>query len=262
MHATLVNVSTQTNVAMPAKRKGRECPSHSVLVSRIARSVYRKYPSNVELDDLEQIGHIGLIEAVRNFVDRGEASFTTYATFRIRGAMIDHLRQSAFISRRGNQLRRDFGRTITKLQSLEGREPSDREVAKRLNLTVENYRLLLATTRAPSFESLDHQYSDRNSVFADDTPDPFQNLVRSDLLSRITESVTRLPTREALVVQLFFFEELPLEEIGSMLDISAARVCQIKRVALGKLKPGLAGLLADSIGKKVVRRRGSEYSSV
>lgn len=159
--------------------------------------------------------------------------------------MIDHLRRSAFISRRGNQLRRDFGRAIAKLPSLEGREPSDHDVANRLNVTVPDYRLLLATTQAPSCESLDCQYSDRNSAFADDTPDPFQDLVRGDLLGRITGTVKRLPTREALVVQLFFFEELPLEEIGSMLDISAARVCQIKRVALSKLKPDLASLLVD-----------------
>ncbi len=188
-----------------------------------------------------QIGMIALIEAARAFEDRGHAAFATYATVRIRGSMIDQLRKGATLVRSAIRRRREFGTARSALEGLLGRPPTDEEMAEKVEMTVEAYRIAAAGTHAAKTESIDDTYSDHSHWFADSAPTAHEQLSSKTMQKAIAAAVRLLPEREAMVLQLYFVEELNLEEIGQVLGVGAARVCQIKKAALGKLRSKLGG---------------------
>ena len=214
--------------------------SHLGLVRKIAWHVHARVSTAIEVEDLIQIGMIALIEAARAFEDRGHAAFATYATVRVRGSMIDQLRKSATLVRSAIRRRREFGIARAALEGGLGRPATDEEMAERLELTVDTYRTLANATHAVRYESIDDVYSDHSEWFADEAPSAFDNLARGDLKRAISAAVGALPEREALVLQLYYVEEMNLEEIGQVLDVGAARVCQIKKAALEKLRTKLS----------------------
>ncbi len=213
--------------------------SHHGLVRKLAWHVHSRVSSAIDVEDLVQIGTISLIEAARGFEDRGEASFATYATLRVRGGMIDALRRSATMARSAIRRRREFGAARSALEGGLGRAATDAEMAERLELTVEAYRTAAETTHAARHESIDEVYSDHNEWFADSGPDAFDTLAQLGLRSAVSAAIADLPPREALALQLYYVEELNLEEIGATLRVGAARVCQIKKVALAKVRARL-----------------------
>ncbi|MBC7521001.1 MAG: RNA polymerase sigma factor FliA [Sandarakinorhabdus sp.] len=219
--------------------------SHLGLVRKIAWHVHARVSSAIDIEDLVQIGMISLIEAARAFEDRGHAAFATYATVRIRGSMIDQLRKGATLVRSAMRRRREWGAVRSALEGGLGRAATDAEMAEKLEITVEVYRSGMAATHATHTESNDDVYSDHSDWFADDTPDAFAQLQQKTMQKAITAAVSTLPEREAMVLQLYFVEELNLEEIGQVLGVGAARVCQIKKAALGKLRGKLGGWDAD-----------------
>ncbi|TFU06083.1 sigma-70 family RNA polymerase sigma factor [Polymorphobacter arshaanensis] len=155
--------------------------------------------------------------------------------------MIDQLRKSATLVRSAIRRRREFGQVKSVLEGLLGRAPTDEEMAEKLELTVAAFRVASNATQAVRYESIDDVYSDHSEWFADDAPDAFDNLARANLKRAISNAVGDLPEREALVLQLYYVEEMNLEEIGQVLDVGAARICQIKKSALGKLRAKLEG---------------------
>jgi RNA polymerase sigma factor FliA len=215
--------------------------THLALVRKIAWHVHARVSTAIEIEDLVQIGMLALVEAARGFEDRGHAAFATYATVRVRGAMIDQLRKSATLVRSAIRRRREFGAARSLLEGSLGRPPTDEEMAEKLELTLDAYRVAANATHAVRYESIDDVYSDHSEWFADDAPDAFDNLARANLKRAISGAVADLPEREALVLQLYYVEEMNLEEIGQVLDVGAARICQIKKSALGKLRGRLAG---------------------
>lgn len=219
--------------------------THLGLVRKIAWHVHARVSTAIDVEDLVQIGMIALIEAARAFEDRGQAAFATYATVRVRGAMIDQLRKSATLVRSAIKRRRDFGKARSHLEGALGRPPSDAEMADKLELTVVAYRIAAASTHAARHESIDDVYSDHSDWFADDAPSAFDQLERSHLKRAIAAAVGELPEREALVLQLYYVEEMNLEEIGQVLDVGAARVCQVKKAALARLRSKLTRFEED-----------------
>lgn len=215
--------------------------SHLGLVRKIAWHTHARVSTAIDVEDLIQIGMVALIEAARGFEDRGHAAFATYATVRVRGSMIDQLRKSATLVRSAIRRRREFGAARASLEGVLGRSATDEEMAGRLELSVEAYRTAANATHAVRHESIDDVYSDHSEWFADDAPSAFDNLARGDLKRAISAAVGALPEREALVLQLYYVEEMNLEEIGQVLDVGAARVCQIKKAALEKLRAKLGG---------------------
>ncbi len=215
--------------------------THLGLVRRLAWHVHSRVSSAIDVEDLIQIGTIALIEAARGFEDRGEATFATYATLRVRGGMIDALRKSATMVRSAIRRRREFGAARAALEGTIGRHATDTEMAEHLEITVEAYRSAANAAAAPRHESIDDVYSDHSEWFADAAPDAFDNLARAGLKRAVSAAIEALPYREALVLQLYYVEELNLEEIGLTLDVGAARVCQIKKAALAKVRAKLAG---------------------
>jgi len=215
--------------------------THLGLVRKLAWQVHSRMSSAIDVEDLIQIGTIALIEAARNFEDRGQAMFATYATVRVRGGMIDALRRSATMVRSAIRHRREFVAVRGALERGLGRRATDDEMAKRLDLSVEAFRLAVAATHGVRHESIDEVYSDHNASFADTTPDAFDDLTRARLKAALSAAIVALPGRQALVLQLYYVDELNLEEIGLTLEVGAARVCQIKKAALARIRATLVG---------------------
>jgi len=208
---------------------------HSVLVRRIAWHVHGRMSQAIEVEDLIQIGLLALVEAWRGFEDRG-IDFKHYASVRIRGAMIDTLRREARISRSNMVNRRKLVAARRKLENDLGRPARDDEMAESLSLEISEYYNLVSGTVAECVDSLDEVYSDHASWFADEADDAETIVEKSQLSSQLAGNINRLAEREALILQLYFVEEMNLEEIGATMSIGAARVCQIKKAALKKLR--------------------------
>ncbi len=212
---------------------------HHALVRRIARKVHRSAGASIDLEELVQTGMLALVQAARAFIQRGEASFATYATLRVRGAMIDVLRSSATINRGAMRRRKKLKETEAALEGKLGRAPSSGEVAGELGLSAADYRSALDAAQPVYLEPLDAVYSDRSRAFASEEPNALALLEHEGLRDALAGAIARLPRREALVLQLYFIEELTLDEIGHTLEVGAARVCQIKKQALDRLRAKL-----------------------
>jgi RNA polymerase sigma factor for flagellar operon FliA len=224
-------------------RKARVTPeslvrTHMQLVRKIAWHVHARVASAMEIEDLVQIGMIALVESANGYEDRGHA-FGTYATMRIRGAMIDHLRKNASICRSAMARRREMNAKREQLQGQYGRAPTDAEMAAAMGLEAAEYRALVDDTQSARHESLDDVYSDHSMWFADVEERADDALEREGLKAAIAAGIRTLPERDAMVLQLYFVEEMNLDEIGQTLGVGAARICQIKKAALDKLRRSL-----------------------
>lgn len=213
---------------------------HMPLVRRIAWHVHGSVSSSVEVEDLVQTGLVALVEAAASFEDRGQVTFAQYLSTRIRGAMIDELRRQATITRGAMRRRRMLVETESALRSEYGRAPTEDEVALKLGVSVERLRQDYAGAQPLRFEPIDGVYTDDNPWFMSEDPNPFELLETEDLRQTLIAAIARLATREAQVIQLYYVEELNLEEIGQVLGVGAARVCQIKKSAHDKLRKALS----------------------
>ncbi|HJO65168.1 MAG TPA: RNA polymerase sigma factor FliA [Sphingomonas sanguinis] len=212
---------------------------HLPLVRRIAWHVHGSMSNLVEIEDLVQVGLVALVEATASFEERG-VEFGHYLKARLRGAMIDELRRQATTTRGAMRRRRDYTKTVAALTQATGQAPTDEVVAQKLGVSVEKLRTEYKTAEAVRMEPIEDVYADDLPWFADDTPNAFDQLVESDLRDALIAAISGLPEREALVIQLYYVEELNLEEIGQVLGVGAARVCQIKSAAHARLKKALA----------------------
>ena len=222
-----------------ARDEGALVREHLPLVRRLAWHVHGSVSTAIEVEDLVQTGLVALVEAAGSFEDRGQVTFKQYLTTRLRGAMIDELRRHAAMTRGAIKRRRDYARTVQTLTGELGRPPKDDETAKRLGVTVEKLRLDYAAAEAVKFESIDDVYVDDQPWFASDEPNAFDQLAEGQQRERLIAAIAALPEREQLVIQLYHVEELNLDEIGEVLGVGAARVCQIKSTAHARLKKTL-----------------------
>jgi RNA polymerase sigma factor FliA len=213
--------------------------THSQLVRRIAWHVHSRMSTAIEVADLIQIGMIALVEAARSFEERGVA-FAPYATIRVRGSMIDQLRRDARMCRSGMANRRKLATVRAALENSLHRHAADSEMADALDIGLGDYHSMIQSAQAVQQDSLDEVYSDHATWFADTADSADQQILQSQLKTALAENIGRLSTREALILQLYFVEEMNLDEIGETLSVGAARVCQIKKAALEKLKVKMA----------------------
>ncbi|MBV2151063.1 FliA/WhiG family RNA polymerase sigma factor [Sphingobium sp. AS12] len=208
------------------------------LVRKIAWHVHGRVSTAIEVEDLLQIGMVALVEAANSFEDRG-LGFAAYAQLRVRGAMIDHLRRQATLCRSAMAKRKDLAKVRNRLEQQLGRLPTEAEMSADMGLDPSDYRELADSVEMVQHTSMDEVYSDQSMWFADVEDRADDILERESLKAAIANGISELPEREALVLQLYFVEELNLEEIGHTLDIGAARVCQIKKAALDRLREKL-----------------------
>ncbi len=222
-----------------AAQEDARITAHLPLVRKIAWHVHGKAPGALELEELMQTGVVALVEASRSYEDRGHA-FATYASMRVRGAMIDLVRRNATICRSAIIRRREIAATRARLTLENGYPPDDAQMAGAMGLPPGEWHALLQATAGVQHASIDEVYSEHSMWFADDGDSADDLLDRRALAEQLGTQIAALPEREAMVLQLYFVEELNLEEVGAVLGVGAARVCQIKKAALDRLRTAMA----------------------
>lgn len=222
-----------------ARDTARLIATHSALVRRVAWHVHSRMSTAIEVEDLIQIGLVALVEAAQNFEDRGVA-FAPYAQMRVRGAMVDALRRDARMGRAGMANRRYLAGIRARLEQEYMRPPSAAEMADAAGLEPDAYHAMAASTVPMGQESIDESYSDHDMWFADLADGADTVLEKAQLREALMANLGKLAEREAMILQLYFVEELNLDEIGETLGVGAARVCQIKKVALDKMRAMMA----------------------
>jgi len=238
-----MSAQPMTNAALTYSRTARAGDAaireHLPLVRRVAWHVHGM-STLVEVEDLVQVGLVALVEAAASFEDRGQVSFRQYLVTRLRGAMIDELRRQATTTRGAMRRRKQYHQAVATLTAQLGRAPEEAMIAQHLGLPVAKLRADYVTAEAIRLEPIDDLYADDLPWFADDAPDAFERLAEGETRDLLIAAIAALPEREAQVIQLYYVEELNLEEIGQVFGIGAARVCQIKASAHAKLKKAMA----------------------
>ncbi|VTU27019.1 Sigma-F factor [Variovorax sp. PBS-H4] len=230
---------------------------HQPMVRRIALQMLAKLPASVELDDLIQAGMIGLLDASTRYQDNRGAQFETFASQRIRGAMIDELRANDWGSRGLRQSARKVESAIQALEHRLGRAPNEGEIAKELKMTLEAYQGLLQEIQGCQLLYVedfsqdsegDSPFLDRHASGARDergsaSDDPLAQLMESGFRHQLVAAIGELPERDRLLLNLYYEEELNLREIGAILEVSQSRVCQLHSQAISRLRGKLKDLL-------------------
>lgn len=212
---------------------------HLPMVRRVAWHVHGSMSTIVDIEDLVQIGLVALVEAVAAFEDRGQVTFEQYLLTRLRGSMIDELRRQATLTRGAMRRRKVYNEAVQQLTETGGHRPLDADVAEKLGVSVEKLRTDYATAEPVRFDPIDDVYNDEGPWFMSEEPSPFDQLADADQRNALIAAISELPEREQMVIQLYYVEELNLEEIGQVLEVGAARVCQIKKSAHDRLKKNL-----------------------
>ena len=236
---TNVNVYNQK----PTLSMNHVIDEYGYLVKKIAYHLLARLPSSVEVDDLIQAGMIGLIEAFKRFESTKGASFETYAGIRIRGSIIDEVRKSDWAPRSVRRNGRAVTNTIKELEGKLGREVSDLEVAKEMNVSIEEYHEMLQasmTSQLFSFEEIIETDSASVDIMSDEGSGPYSFVEDIGFQKHLSQEIDLLPEREKLVLSLYYNEELNLKEIGAVLDVSESRVSQIHSQAAMRLKSRLS----------------------
>ncbi|MCP4988822.1 MAG: RNA polymerase sigma factor FliA [Colwellia sp.] len=212
---------------------------HTVLVKRIAYHLLARLPASVLVDDLIQSGMIGLFEAANNFDNSKGASFETFAGIRIRGAMLDEIRRGDWTPRSVHKNSRLISEAIKQLEAQHGREVSDIEVAEKLDISLNDYHHILREVSTGKILGIDDLGINEDALKQNEdclVDDPYQSIEQSAFKKGLAQCIKSLPEREALVLSLYYDEELNLREIGQVLDVSESRVSQIHSQAMHRLK--------------------------
>lgn len=224
------------------------------LVKRIAYHLMARLPSNVQFDDLVQNGMLGLLDAIGRYQEGFGAQFETYATQRIRGAMLDGLRENDWLPR---QLRRELRRieaVLTRLEHAYGRAPSETELADALGMSVAEYQKTLQEARGHQLLYFEDFVEDEDDFlerhFTDGDSDPARLLEDRDLRERLAQAIGNLPEREKMVMALYYEQEFNLREIGEVMGVTESRVCQLHSQAIVRLR-------AQVMGEEVKKRSPS-----
>ena len=218
---------------------------HLPQVRLVARKIHERLPDSVCFDDLLSAGVIGLITAIDNFDASQNVKLRTYAEFRIRGAILDSLRETDWAPRLKRKQAREFEAAMARAEQRLGRIPEEAEIARELNLSVDEYRQKLTEMEALNIGELEFIRDENETpVILKYTASPEENspaisLERAELERLIATSIDRIPKVEKTVLSLYFYEELTLREIAEVMGIHLSRVSQIKSQAILRLRTSM-----------------------
>ncbi len=213
------------------------------LVRRLAHHMMAKLPASVEVDDLIQVGLIGLSEALTRFEASQGVQFETFATQRIRGAMLDELRENDWMSRGSRKSQKDIEVALRRLEHRLGRSPVESEIAAELGMGLAEYQTLLGKVRGTQLVYLedmsrhhedDDTYLDRH--VADTDIDPLNMLQDHRLRQALVAAIKNLPEREQYIMSMYYEQDMNLREIAAVLDVTESRVCQLHSQSIARLR--------------------------
>ena len=225
---------------------------HISLVKRIAYQLMNRLPPNVQADDLIQVGMIGLLEANRNYDPSQGASFETYAGIRIRGAMLDEIRRSDWTPRSVHRKARVVAEAMRTIENEYGRDARDVEVAEELGMNLKEYHAILQDSSGCRIFSLDELAETGDSILGQVVvvnAEPFDSLQKDAFKEVLAQEIANLPSRECLIMGLYYDDELSFREIGQLFGVSESRICQIHDQAALRLYSRLEGWFIDEYRK-------------
>ena len=218
--------------------------AHVGLVHKVARTISRRVPANVDYDDLVQDGMIGLLHAARKFANDGRAQFESYAATRIYGAIIDGLRASDPRGRHLGRAMRRMDEATVQLEQQLGRSPSESEVATRIGFRLGEYQALLrdvAAHQVVSYDQFEQEGEDPGAdLFASGELGPAESVEQREREQAVIEAFSALSERERAVMDLYYDKGLASEEIAQRLGVSPGRVSQLHTECLRKLRERFA----------------------
>ena len=212
------------------------------LVRRVVQRVAARKPPHIDLEDLVSWGIVGLLDAMDKYDPRKEALFSTYAQFRIRGAILDHLRSLDWVPRSVRQKAAVIEKACRQLEGRFGRPASEEEIAGHLGLSLRSYQEMVGKVGEMSLFSLDdvgfgagdeRLLRDGAEEIIDD---PAAAMLSSERVALLAEAIRRLPEREQTVISLYYQEQLTMKEVGGVLGLTESRVSQLHSQAMLRLR--------------------------
>ncbi|MGY8765660.1 MAG: FliA/WhiG family RNA polymerase sigma factor [Nitrospinaceae bacterium] len=229
---------------------------YSPMIKYVANRIAMRLPPHIEVDDLISVGVLGLMDAITKYDSSRGAKFKTYAEFRVRGAILDELRSLDWVPRSIRQKASAVEKVVRSLESKLRRLPEDEEVAKEMDMSLDQfYRTLDETKSVPVFSLEDlgiakesgEQQSLLDCLAGKADADPQTQIRLIELKEIIAKAIDTLPEKERLMVSLYYYEELTMKEIGAVLDITESRVSQIHSKAVLHLRTKLKAIIADEL---------------
>ena len=219
---------------------------HVPLVRRLAHHMIAKLPPNIELDDLIQVGMIGLTEALSRFETAQGVQFETFATQRIRGAMLDELREGDWMSRSSRKSQKDIEKAVQRVEQKLGRSPLESEIAAEMDLSLPDYQNLLGKVRGTqlvyledltrSSEDGEESFLERHDVPDNDGADPMELLRDQRMRTALAKAIEALPEREQYIMGMYYQHDMNLKEIAAVLGVTESRVCQLHSQSIARLR--------------------------
>jgi RNA polymerase sigma factor FliA len=213
------------------------------LVRRLAHHMMAKLPPSVEVDDLIQVGLIGLADALTRYEAAQGVQFETFATQRIRGAMLDELRENDWMSRGSRKSQKDIEMAMRRVEHRLGHTPKESEIAAELGMSLADYQSLLGKVRGTQLVYLedmagrnedDDSYLDRH--VADSTVDPMNMLRDHKLREALVAAIKLLPEREQFIMSMYYEQDMNLKEIAAVLEVTESRICQLHSQSIARLR--------------------------
>jgi RNA polymerase sigma factor FliA len=226
--------------------KSKQVDQYIPLVRRLAHHLIAKLPASVQIDDLIQAGLIGLMDAITRFEEGQGAQFETYASQRIRGAMLDELRSADWMPRGVRQAQRKIETATLKAEQKLGRSASEKEIAEVMGVSLDEYQEMLFDSRGASLVFYDDYaedgdgegYLDRQ-IGGDEEANPLEMLGDQRFRDSLIQAIEDLPEREKMLMGLYYEQELNFREIAAVLGVTESRVCQLHTQAVSRLKAKL-----------------------
>ncbi len=223
--------------------RSAQIKQYQPLVRRLAHYMMAKLPASVEVDDLIQVGLIGLADALSRYEASQGVQFETFATQRIRGAMLDELRGNDWMSRGSRKSQKEIETTMRRLEHRLGRSPIESEIAAEMGMTLVEYQSLLGKVRGTQLVYLedmsrngedDDNFLDRH--VADSEADPLNMLRDHRLREALVAAIKGLPEREQYIMSMYYEKDMNLKEIAAVLDVTESRVCQLHSQSIARLR--------------------------
>ena len=223
--------------------RSAQIKQYQPLVRRLAHYMMAKLPASVEVDDLIQVGLIGLADALSRYEASQGVQFETFATQRIRGAMLDELRGNDWMSRGSRKSQKEIETTMRRLEHRLGRSPIESEIAAEMGMSLVDYQSLLGKVRGTQLVYLedmarngedDDNFLDRH--VADTEADPMNMLRDQRLRKSLVAAIKGLPEREQYIMSMYYEKDLNLKEIAAVLGITESRVCQLHSQSVARLR--------------------------